>query len=141
MRRESFTEFLEHTSENLDENEIHYLIFDGAPAHRRPEVPNENVHVNILPPYSPFLNIVEQAISCLKANIKAELARPAMQERFADRNAALQAHLPLGEYRKRLLVASAERNIGCITVAICAAWYRHMQSYLPRCLAREIIEG
>ena len=141
MRRESFTEFLEQTSENLDENEIHYLIFDGAPAHRRPEEPSENVHVNILPPYSPFLNIVEQAISCLKANIKAELARPAMQERFADRNAARQAHLPLGEYRKRLLVESAERNIGCISVAKCAAWYRHMQSYLPRCLAREIIEG
>ena len=32
------------------------------------------------PPYSPFLNIVEQAISSLRAAIKADLSRPAEQE-------------------------------------------------------------
>jgi len=39
MTRESFTEFLADTGNHLDENENHYLIFDGAPAHRRPEQP------------------------------------------------------------------------------------------------------
>ena len=45
MTRESFTEFLEATGNNLDENENQYLIFDGAPAHRRPEQPRENVYI------------------------------------------------------------------------------------------------
>ena len=30
----------------------------------------------MLPPYSPFLNIVEQAISSLKAAIKTDISRP-----------------------------------------------------------------
>jgi len=29
-----------------------------------------------LPPYSPFLNVVEQSISTLKAAIKADISRP-----------------------------------------------------------------
>ena len=85
--KESFTEFLTGTATHLDENETHYLIFNGAPAHRRPEQPRDNANLRILPPYSLFLNIVEQAISCLKASIKAYISRPAVQERFADGNA------------------------------------------------------
>ena len=58
MIKESCTQFLTGTSTHLDENETHYLIFDGAPAHRRPEQPRDNANLRILPPYSPFLNIV-----------------------------------------------------------------------------------
>ena len=57
------------------------------------------MHENIVPPYCPFLNIVERATSCLKADIKADLARPVIQHRFADRNASRNAQLPFGEYR------------------------------------------
>jgi len=35
--------------------------------------------LKMLPPYSPFLNIVEQAISCLKAAIKADISRLEIQ--------------------------------------------------------------
>ena len=66
MTRESFNEFIETTGNNLDENENQYFIFDGAPAYRRAEQPRENVHLENLPPYSPFLNIAGQAISCLR---------------------------------------------------------------------------
>ncbi|CAB4021139.1 calpain-5-like [Paramuricea clavata] len=111
MTNDSFAKFLAGTATHLDENETRYLIFDGAPAHRRPEQPGDNVYMRILPPYSPFLNIVEQAIR-LKASIKADILYPAMQERFAERNAARNVHLPLGEYRKQLLVQAVERNIG-----------------------------
>ena len=61
MIRESFTELLEATDNILVENENQYLIFDGALPHRRAEQPRENVHLRILPPYSPFLNTVEIA--------------------------------------------------------------------------------
>ena len=40
-----FNEFLENTNEHLDEHETHYLIFDGAPAHRRAAPPAENTQV------------------------------------------------------------------------------------------------
>ena len=64
-----------------------------------------------------------------------------MQERFADRNAARNAHLPLGEYRKQLLVQAVERNIGSITIPKCVACMvpAYADLYIPRCLARECV--
>jgi hypothetical protein len=47
MTKESFTEFLAGTATHLDENETQYLILDGAPAHRRPEQPRDNIHLRI----------------------------------------------------------------------------------------------
>ena len=52
----------------------------------------------MLPPYSPFLNIVEQAISCLKAAIKADILRPEIQRRMNDRVEARIRGFPLGEF-------------------------------------------
>ena len=34
-----------------------------------------------------------------------------------------------------------QRNIGTITAAKCGQWYRFMQTYIPRCLNNEEIEG
>ena len=34
-----------------------------------------------------------------------------------------------------------QRNAGTITVAKCTQWFRFMQTYLPRCINREVIEG
>ena len=42
MTGELFNEFLRNTSEQLDENHTHYLIFDGAPAHRGATSPADN---------------------------------------------------------------------------------------------------
>ena len=54
---------------------MHEHIYDGAPAHHNPGNPQLNTELKKLPPYSPFLNIVEQAISSLKAAIKADISR------------------------------------------------------------------
>jgi hypothetical protein len=58
MTRELFTEFLNNTALYLNGEETHYLIYDGAPAHRGAADPTDDVHVKMLPPYSPFLNPV-----------------------------------------------------------------------------------
>ena len=140
--RESFTDFIVGTATHLDEDETHYLIFDGAPAHRRQEQPTDNVQLHVY--IASILTIPKycrEAISCLKACIKADISRPVMQERFADRYAARNAHLPLGEDRKQLLERAIRRNMTSITIPKCTAWFRHMQTYISRCLARENING
>ena len=53
MNGESFNNFLMNISQHLDAHGIHDLIFDGAPAHRRPAAPNENANVKMFPSYSP----------------------------------------------------------------------------------------
>ena len=128
-------------AEYLDENEVTYLVYDGAPAHRNAVSPRDSIRLIKLPPYSPFLNIVEQAISALKAAIKVGISLPYIQAEMDDCLEARQQGIQLGEYRHQILVAASESNIGAITVQKCAARYRFMQTYLPRCLNREIIEG
>ena len=88
----------------------------------------------MLPPYSPFLNIVEQAIIYLKAAIKADISRPEVQAQMNDRQEATRQGISLGDYRTQLLLQALQRNIGNITGAKCGQWYRFMQTYLPRCL-------
>ena len=135
-----FQAFLQECAENLPENET-TIIFDGAPPHRSAQTPAEHIELRILPLYSPFLNIVENDISALKTAIKCDISRPMVQQQMNDRLRAQQENIPLGEYRKRVLLAAAERNIATITVPKCNAWFRHMQTYLPRCLNGEFVEG
>ena len=92
-------------------------------------------------PYSPFLNIVEQAISCLKAAIKADISSPEVDRRMNDRDEARVRGIPLGEFRTQQLHEALHRNIDPITAAKSAQWYRFMQTYLPKCLNREVMEG
>ena len=103
-------------------------IHDGAPGHRNAESPADHIHLHMLPPYSPFLNIVEQAISALKAAIKNDISRPEIQQEMQNRRRAREDNIPLGEYRKRILHAAAKKNLGSITVAKSVAWFRHMQT-------------
>ena len=73
MSEQRFNDFLTQARLNLDPNEHMIFIYDGAPAHNNPAIPGPKKK---LPPYSPFLNIVEQARSALKAAIEADISRP-----------------------------------------------------------------
>jgi len=76
MNAERFNNFLAQVRTNLDPDESVIFVYDGAPAHRNPTIPAPNTELKMLPPYSPLLNIMERAISSLKAAIKADISRP-----------------------------------------------------------------
>ena len=127
--------------QNLDPDEEVIFIYDGAPAHRNPAIPAANTELEMLPDYNTFLNIVKQAISSLKAAIKGDVSRPEIQARMDDRAENLRLGIPLGEMRTRLLLDAFQRCIGVITAAKAYQWFRFMQTYLPRCLNGEEIDG
>ena len=83
---------------------------------------------------------MEQAISCLKAEIKAHISRPEIQRRMDDRDEARVRGIPLGEFRTQQLHVALHRNIDTITAAKRAQWHRFMRTYLPENLNREVIE-
>ena len=137
MNGRRFDDFLTQGRLNLDPDEHMIFIYDGAPAHRNPAIPRPNSELRKLPPYSPFLNIVEQAVIALKAAIKADISRPEIQvQMMNDCAEARRQGLALGNYRTQLLLQALQRNIGTITVAKCGQWFRFMQMYLPRCINR-----
>ena len=115
MNARRFNDFLVQTRQNLDPDEEVIFIYDGAPAHRNLAIPATNTELEMPPAYSPFLNIVEQAISSLKAAIKGDVTRP-----------DIQARMVLGEMRTRLLLNALQRCIGVITAANAYQWFRFM---------------
>ena len=49
--------------------------------------------------------------------------------------------MPLGDFRTQQLLEALHGNIDTVTAAKCAQWFRLMQTYVPGCLNREVIEG
>ena len=141
MNARFFNEFLVQAQRQLNPEELVYMIYDGAPAHRNAVNPAANTELKMLPGYSPFLHIVEQAVSALKAELKAEISRPTVQQQLNDREEARRQGIPLREYRQQILLRIGRRNTDTITVTKCAQWFRFMQTYIPRCLNWEHIEG
>ena len=90
---------------------------------------------------SQFLNVVEQVISVLKAAIKADISLTEQQKQMNNREEARQQGIALGNFCTQWPLHALERNIGTITAAKCGQWYRLMQTYIPRCLNSEEIEG
>lgn len=76
-----------------------------------------------LPPYSPFLNIVENAISAFKWSLKNSLEE--VRNQLLD-----QQH----ETRLATMTQLAEQAAEVITPAKAASWFTHSQRYVPACL-------
>ena len=119
VNAQKFADFLTQTRLHLDPDEQVVFICDGAPAHHNPGNPGPNTELKKLPPYGPFLNIVEQAISSLKAAIKADISRPEIQREMNNRDEGRRQGIPLGHYRTQLSMEALQRNTGTITVAKC----------------------
>ena len=121
-----------------------FLVHDNARPHVRAQLPagiNQLIKLKRLPPYSPFLNIPEMAHSSFKAGVKRDFALPIWQLRVGDREAAHNAGVNLQQWRGDLIQEVAQQNVGQITHENCVRWYNNSQTYMPRCLTRQNIEG
>ena len=122
MTSEKFNTFLENTSALL--NEPCTYIFDNASCHGRAQLPAadggpripENHFRRYLPPYSPFLNIVEMAFSAFKASLKRQLEEV--------RSQLLQQQQ---QQRLAILVQLAEQSVAVITPEKSMSWFNHTQ--------------
>ena len=104
------------------------LIMDNASSHnlvfRTPDLnlpPGQELRR--LPPYSPMLSLVENAISAFKAALRRTLeeSRPLLLEMTHDQ-------------RMASLSQSAEMAITAVTPEKSAEWFYHTQAHLPACL-------
>lgn len=144
MTKERFGEFLHITIGNFQAeypgSQCH-IVIDNVSSHNDAEdyeVP-DSVTIRRLPPYSPFLTPVENAISCWKAAVKRELA--AHQQLFIAPTAEQLGGRTMTAHRKETLVAMVQQTAHCVTADKCNAWFNHIFTYVPRCLARQAIDG
>ena len=120
-----------------------FLICDNARPHISDAIQSEfnNITGKRTPTYSPFLNLVEMCYSAFKAAVKRTLALPQWQERVGDVAAAAEVGVNMQWWRASLLEEVARQNADTITQEKCARWYNQAQTYLPRCIARQQIDG
>ena len=105
------------------ENHIH-IIYKGARPHLNIVVPKpyeERFTLRMLPPYSPFLNSVQQAHSYFKTFVKNELARQEIQAQLVDNNARRAAGLNKQQWRYNILLRLGQDCLGQVIMAKCAA--------------------
>ena len=134
--------FLQHLRARLDEDypaASILLLLDNAPIHR----PADAAGVfegglrrhRFLPPYSQFLNPIEEAFNTLKMAIKHEL-----RMRRAE-ILAIQS-LPWGQKsvrRRQILREALVPSIPEVTLNKCSAFYGHMLTFYVPCLAMQDI--
>ena len=99
-------EFLMQTRERLNLNKHVVFIYDYDNPHRSADNPCENTVLKMPPPYSPFLNIVEQALSSLNVAIKTDISSPEIQAQVYNQAEARSQGIALGEYRQQLLLTA-----------------------------------
>ena len=117
------------------------LIYDNATSHiDAPRMKDGQDH-KLLPPYSPFLNPTERAISCVKAAVKRRLTEPAAQEELANRNAAQQANISLQKHRLRTLQEIVSGSFVEVAQFTCSQWNHASMQYMTRCIRMQDIFG
>ena len=115
------------------------FIYNGAPAHNNPAIPGSNSEHNTT--IQPVSEHRRASSKYLKSSHKVDISRPEQQEQMNNRAEARRQGIALGNCRTQLLHQALLRNIDTITAAKCGQWYRFMQTYIPRCLNKEEIEG
>lgn len=137
MTKELFMHFISEVS-GLLFNENIFVIFDNAPPHRDCPPPRATMNHDLktLPRYSPFLNMTERAISCLKSDVKRRLTEPAVQVAFCDHTAARAEGITLHSHRMKILKYHIEQAMESITPAKCFSWSNESLRYFEKCLHR-----
>ena len=119
--------------EDVQDGQRFCIVMDGARFHNGVQIPEElrdTWQTATLPPYSPFLNPVECAHSCLKTVIKQQLARPNVHQELDHP----PPELTLCQWRIVVLTRIAEEATDSVTAAKCGGWHREMMRFIPRCI-------
>ena len=136
VNHDDVTSFIRTLSVILDEVPA-TILMDNAPSHRHLQNPSATHQVKFLPPYSPFLNPIENCFSVLKADAKQRLAH--MQEIVDSPALARENGMGLVEWRTHCLIREVSRAMAAITPETVSAMYREADSFLFRCLNGDAI--
>lgn len=140
MTQDCYAGFLSEVSTFLVDDPVVCLVHDNAPPHRNPPGLQSPSHDLVcLPRYSPFLNMVEYAISAVKSAAKRNLSNPNIQAQFGNRELAVQRGMSLHKLRLTILQSHVEEALAQVTPGKCNNWFGHTLSYMNACRERQTI--
>ena len=137
LTQDLFAEFLSELSVLFPEHMT--IVFDNARAHLNSPALGEGQDHKHLSPYSPFLNMDEQSISVVKADLKRRISSPAVQGEIQNRQAAIESGSTLSAWRKNILRREIEAAIPAMTKEKAFAQFMHTLTYATKCLSLQDI--
>ena len=138
VNREVFYDFLTNLQVIIGEEDV-VVVMDNAPCHRRMDIEFPRLAIKFLPPYSPFLNPIEECFSVFKAYLKHRL-NDISAGNLDDRAAARREGLPQCQRRQQRLRAAVTDTLDpSLTREVVTANYRHSNSFLVACLQEQDI--
>lgn len=138
VNREKFASFMQSLSAVIGEDEEVKIVMDNAPCHQNVEQMvsiTDNQEVVKLPPWSPFLNPIENCFSVMKAAAKRRMALE--QPRLNNREAATAAGFTVKEWRDELLRQAIVFSMSAVTQEKVANEYQFANWHVPACAAGE----
>ena len=127
-----YLDFITSLSAILGEEKA-VLIMDNAPCHNINFI-HEDHKIKYLPPYSPFLNPIENCFSVLKADLKQRLN--VIQETVCSQREANRAGMSMIAWREHILSREIMQSMEKITQTIVENNYRKSNSYLEQCMTQ-----
>ena len=112
------------------------VIMDNAPIHIGVANDFPEMNIKMLPPYSPFLNPIENCFSVLKSDMKRTLNE---KREMCTAEEAARLGTSVCALREHILRDCAEQALPCINHRLVAEMYAHANTYLMRCLQKEDI--
>ena len=124
VKADDFQQFLDEVSELFgDENKVTYF-YDNCRAHLSATTICPNHALIRLPPYSPFLNPIEEAFSFLKNFVRYEMV----------------GNVDYFRSKEKFIYDRIKIGLGKITDTHCESWVAHSFQYYPKCiLSRDIL--
>lgn len=134
VTKETISNYLQNLSPKLLDHSV--ILLDNAPCHREVERKCSELGQTArkLPPYSPFLNAIEECFAAFKSAIKENLE--SRRAELFDTNEARQRGLTIANHRMNILRAAATQSLAVVTINKCAGWDNHCYSFVPDCLAK-----
>ena len=132
VTKDIYLDFITSISAILGEEKV--LIMDNAPCHNINFI-HEDHKIKYLPPYSPFLNPIENWFSVLKADLKQRLN--VIQETVCNQRETNRAEISMDiAWREHVLSREIVQSMDKITLTIVENNYRKSNSYLDQCIAQ-----
>jgi len=127
-KRDTFQQFINELSDLYSGTSEVDFIMDNCRCHLNVSTPTANHHIVYLPPYSPFLNAIEEAFSSVKSSMKSELQK-GMHE-IVSMNT---------KEKTTFLIEKIVQSLQVITTDKCESWIQHCFTYFPKCILKEDI--
>jgi len=123
VNKDTFENFLQEVGALVGSDTAATFIFDNCRCHFQVQTCFSNHKTERIPPYSPFLNPIEELFSNVKRSVRTHISE----------NLEEICHLT-GQAKDNWLFGKIENECNSISSESCDMWVKHRKTFYPECI-------